>query len=110
MSADRAQVAADGEDLVFITVNARDAEGRLHPLADDLVRFSGTGPGEIAAVGNGNPLSFEPFNADRRHLFYGKALLIVRPHEGEGGLITVKAVSPELEPAQLEIKTRSGGG
>jgi beta-galactosidase len=84
-----------------------DADGRQHPLADDQVHFSVSGAGEIAAVGNGNPLSFEPFIADRRHLFYGKALLIVRPHAGKGGVITVKAVSAELEPAELEIQTHS---
>jgi len=105
--ADRTRVRADGEDLVFITVNALDSQGRQHPLADDLVRFSVSGPGEIAAVGNGNPLSFEPFIADRRHLFYGKALLIVRPLKGEGGVIRVQAVSPELEGAELEIQTIS---
>jgi len=101
--ADRGEVAADGEDLVFVTVNALDAQGRQHPLADDLVHFSLDGPGEIAAVGNGNPLSFEPFNADRRQLFYGKALLIVRPLAGDGGAITVTAASAELEPASITI-------
>jgi hypothetical protein len=103
--ADRTEVAADGEDLVFITVNALDAEGRQHPLADDLVHFTVEGAGEIAALGNGNPLSFEPFNSDRRQLFYGKALLIVRPLPGEGGTISVKAVSAELEAAELEISS-----
>ena len=104
--ADRSEVSADGEDLVFVTVNALDEQGRQNPLAQDQVRFLVSGAGEIAAVGNGNPLSFEPFKSDRRHLFYGKAQLIVRPHSGDDGTITVKAVSAELEPAELLIKTR----
>jgi beta-galactosidase len=104
--ADRGAVAADGEDLVFVTVNALDAAGRPHPLADDLVHFTVEGAGEIEAVGNGNPLSLEPFRADRRQLFYGKALLIVRPQAGAGGAITVRAVSAELAPAELRIETR----
>ena len=37
--ADRNPVAADGEDLVFVTVSAMDAEGRQQPLAHDLVYF-----------------------------------------------------------------------
>jgi len=106
LTADRTAVAADGEDLAFITVEALDGEGRAHPLADDLVHFVVEGAGEIAATGNGNPLSFEPFQADRRQLFYGKALLIVRPHAGKGGRIEVRASSPELEAAELEIETR----
>ena len=105
--ADRPVVNADGEDLVFVTVNARDAAGRPHPLADDLVHFAVSGAGRIEAVANGNPLSFEPFRADRRQLFYGKALLILRPDRGAGGTITVTATAPELQPAKLMIETRA---
>jgi hypothetical protein len=105
--ADRDAISADGEDLVFVTVNALDTEGRQHPLAHDLVYFEVEGAGEIEAVANGNPLSFEPFKANRRQLFYGKALLIVRPWSGKGGTITVKATSPELAPASLVINTKA---
>jgi len=86
-------------------VQAVDAEGRPHPLADDLVRFAVEGPASIAAVGNGDPLSFEPFVSDRRHLFYGKALLILRPERGTGGSISVRATSPELETGTLMLET-----
>jgi hypothetical protein len=85
LTADRNRIAADGEDLVFITAEALDAAGRPHPLAENLVHFSVDGPAQIAAVGNGNPLSFESFLADRQQLFYGKALLILRPQSGPGG-------------------------
>jgi beta-galactosidase len=104
LQADRSRVLADGEDLVFVTVEALDARRREHPLADNLVRFEVEGAGEIAAVGNGNPLSFEPFLADRRHLFYGKALLVIRPQAGAGGVITVTATSPGLESAAVQIE------
>ena len=109
LTADRPAIAADGEDLAFITVEALDAEGRPHPLADDLVHFTLSGPGEIAAVGNGNPLSFEPFQADRRQLFYGKALLIVRPLAGDGGPIAVRATAAELQAAELTLEARAPG-
>jgi hypothetical protein len=33
-------------------------------------------------VGNGNPLSLDPFQADNRTLFYGKAMLILRAGDG----------------------------
>jgi len=106
MAADRNLIRADGEDLVFVTVSAQDTQGRQHPLASDEVFFTMTGPGEIAAVANGDPLSLEPFIADRRHLFYGKALVIVRPLAGQGGQIRIKAVATELEGAELVIESR----
>ena len=45
--------------------------------------FKVDGPGEIVGVGNGNPLSLEPFQAGYRKLFFGKAMLIVRTIEGQ---------------------------
>lgn len=109
LSADRGTVAADGEDLVFVTVSALDTDGRPHPLANDLVTFEIEGPGRIEAVGNGNPLSLEPFRADRRQLFYGKAMLIVRPHDGEAGTIKIRALSAELEAVEIEVEATNGG-
>jgi hypothetical protein len=107
LTADRSRIAADGEDLVFITTEALDAAGRPHPLAENLVHFAVDGPASIAAVGNGNPLSFEPFMADRRQLYYGKALLILRPRPGPGGTITVTARAPELQPATVRIESQA---
>ncbi|MBD3186333.1 DUF4982 domain-containing protein, partial [Candidatus Bathyarchaeota archaeon] len=75
---DRACINADGYDIVYLTVSARDATGILVPRAQDLVTFSVEGPGKIIAVGNGNPISHEPFNDQQRHLFSGKALGILQ--------------------------------
>ncbi len=108
LSTDRDLVRADGEDLAFVTVEALDSAGRPNPLAENLVHFTVTGAGHIEAVGNGNPLSFEPFQADRRQLFYGKALLILRPDAGEGGAISVEATSPGLGAASLKIDALPG--
>lgn len=105
LEADRGRLTADGEDLAFITVQAVDAEGRPHPLAQDLVHFTLEGPGTIVAVGNGNPLSFEPFVADRRSLFFGKALLVVRSSSSASGPLTVKATAPGLASATITLET-----
>ena len=50
-------------------MEAFDAKGNPCLLADNLVHFALKGPAEIAGVGNGNPLSLEPFQADYRKLF-----------------------------------------
>jgi beta-galactosidase len=104
LTPDRTRLEASGDDLSYILVEALDAEGNLCPLADNLVRFSVEGPAEIAGVGNGNPLSFEPFQADYRKLFYGKAMLIVRTQEGRTGTIRVKAMSEGLSDGTAELK------
>jgi beta-galactosidase len=105
LSPDRNRLAAIGEDLCYILVEAVDEKGALCPLADNLVRFKVTGPAEIAAVGNGNPLSLEPFQADYRKLFYGKAMLILRTIAGPGGKIQVSAESVGLQGANVAVQS-----
>jgi beta-galactosidase len=86
-------------------VEALDENGTLCPLADNLVSFKIEGPGEIAGVGNGNPLSYEPFQADYRKLFYGKAMLILRTIEGKTGMIKVTATAENMEDNVALLKT-----
>lgn len=104
LTPDRHNLAADGHDLSYILVEAYDENGVPCPLADNLIQFDIDGPAEIAGVGNGNPLSIEPFQADYRKLFYGKAMLILRSVEGRAGSIQVIARSDGL-PAGRTVLT-----
>jgi beta-galactosidase len=93
---DREEITADGYDLSYITVRVEDRKGNLCPLVDNLVNFEVIGAGEIAAVGNGNSATTEPFQADFRKAFNGLAMLIVRS-KPEAGQIKVKAWSAGLK-------------
>jgi hypothetical protein len=103
LTPDRKQVAASGDDLCYLLVEALDADGNPCPLADNVIEFEVEGPAEIAGVGNGNPLSLEDYQADHRKLFYGKALLIIRAEEGQGGEISITAKSDGLDSAMSKI-------
>ncbi len=103
--ADRAKIAADGDDLSFITVRVEDKDGTLCPAADNLVKFRVEGAGAIAAVDNGDATSLAPFQADNRKAFNGLALLIVRSKKGHAGEIRVSATSEGLRPARTVIAT-----
>jgi hypothetical protein len=96
LTADRTTLAATGEDLSYILIEALDAQGNLAPLADNLVQFDVQGLGEIAAIDNGDELSLASFQDSRHKLFYGKAMLIVRAKEGQPGKIQVTARSQGL--------------
>ncbi|MFH1371644.1 MAG: beta-galactosidase GalB [Planctomycetota bacterium] len=106
LTPDRTELKAAGDDLCYVLVEALDAKGTLCPLADNLVRFKIEGPAEIAGVGNGNPLSLEPFQADYRKLFFGKAILILRTKEGQGGKIHITAESDGLKSAEVTVQSR----
>jgi hypothetical protein len=96
LTPDRTALAATGEDLSFLLVEALDAQGNPAPLADNLVQFEVQGPGEIAGIDSGDQLSLEPFQDSQHKLFYGKATLIVRAREGQSGKIQVTARSQGL--------------
>ena len=60
LTPDRTTVNSDGEDLSILTVAVTDAQGRVVPVADNLVSFEISGNGKIIGVGNGDPSSHEP--------------------------------------------------
>jgi len=60
LTPDRSIINADGEDVSVFTVSVADAQGRIVPVATNLVHFDLSGPGKILGVGNGDPSCHEP--------------------------------------------------
>jgi beta-galactosidase len=103
---DRTAIDADGRDLCFVTVKIVDKDGIFCPTADNRVNFKIAGPGQIAAVGNGDSMSYESFRADHRKAFNGLCLLVIRS-EQIPGKIKVTATSDHLRSALLLITANS---
>jgi beta-galactosidase len=103
LTADRPRIAADGTDLSFVTVKLFDKKGILIPDAKNSVQFSITGPGFIAGVDNGDPVSHEPFKASQRKLMAGMALVIVQS-SGKPGAITLTARVEGLPEAKVIVE------
>lgn len=106
LTADRTLIAADGQDLSFITVDVVDQAGQVVPRTHNSVSFSITGPAEIIATGNGDPTNHESFQASSRKVFNGKALVIVRSIAGKKGKVTVTAESDGLIKTSTTIRTK----
>ncbi|MHC4791128.1 MAG: DUF4982 domain-containing protein, partial [Planctomycetota bacterium] len=102
---DRETITADGEDLSFVTVRIVDKQGNLCPLADNLVCFKIEGSGQVACVGNGNPISHESYQAKERKAFHGLCLVVVRSTKQEGDL-RLTANSEGLQSGQILLKTK----
>lgn len=103
LSPDRSTISSGGMDLSYILVEAFDEDGNAHPLAMDRVQIEVEGPAELAGVGNGNPQSYEPFQADYVDLFYGKAMIILKSGY-QSGDVKVSVSSDELEGASVELR------
>jgi beta-galactosidase len=103
---DRKQVTANGQDLAYVTVRVLDAEGRLCPEADTLVHFDVAGEGRLAAVGNGNPIDHDDYQASQRKAFHGLCLAILKTGK-TSGTIRLTARADGLEPANVSVQTSS---
>jgi len=106
LTPDRTTIDANGNDLSYIMVEAYDKDGNLCPLAENMINFTINGPGEIAAVGNGNPQSLEPYVANYRKLFFGKAMLILQSKDNKSGNIDIEASAEGLKTAKVSITSK----
>jgi beta-galactosidase len=102
---DRVALHADGKDISFVTVRITDKDGNLCPSADNLVKFSVSDLGTIAAVGNGDPATMAAFQSNKRKAFNGLCMLMVKTTK-KSGLITVQATSDTLQTASVSLRVK----
>lgn len=103
---DRQQVAADGNDLAFITVQVLDAAGRPVPDATNRISFTVEGPGTLVATDNGDPQDLEAFHSPSRKALSGMALAIVRSVKGKPGTMHITVSGAGLEKTAIEVITK----
>jgi beta-galactosidase len=109
---DCASINADGEDAAMVRVEIRDAQDRLCPLADNLVKLKISENGQIIGVGNGDPSSHESDRTSERKAFNGLCQIIIQAKKTSGDIkltaqsdglpqtgITIKAQQCPLRPA-----------
>jgi beta-galactosidase len=97
---------ADGADLQYVRVYAVDSKGRKVLTADpnDVV-FEVSGSAELIAVDNGDHRSDELFAGNKRKLYRGFALAILRSGIDEG-TVRIKASSKGLRSAEAKLQMR----
>lgn len=78
IEADNSQWKADGKDLQHLRITAIDRQGRRVWDVNDPLVFKVEGPAEIVATDNGDLQSDEVHVGNRRHLYHGSALVILR--------------------------------
>jgi beta-galactosidase len=105
LSVDRATIAADGQDLAYITADVQDAAGVFVPTANNSITFAVSGAGKLAGVDNGDPIDLTAYSSPTRKAFSGKALAIVQS-TGAPGPITVTATSSGLTAGSVSVTAR----
>ena len=91
---------ADGEDLVYITVQVADKNGNLVPTDTRKVNFKVSGAGKFRAAANGDPTCTELFHEPDMTLFSGALTAIIQSSE-ESGKIVFEAYAKGVKPAKI---------
>lgn len=106
LSVDKTELAADGRDLAFATLEVVDAEGRVVPDAYVDVSFDVEGVGKIVATDSGDATDQVSYRSPNRRSFAGLISAIVRSERGAAGKMKLTASSEGLESAAVEIDVR----
>jgi beta-galactosidase len=106
LSADRNPIDADGQDLVFVTIDVQDENGVFVPTANPSITVSVTGSGQLVGLDNGDPTDTTSYKGTSRKAFNGKALAIVRA-TGTAGDITISASASGLSAAPLVVSAQA---
>jgi len=104
LAADRATIQSGGGDLAFVTIEIQDRGGVLVRHGEPSVTVEVGGPGELIAIGSGNPRSEESYTGSSHKAFQGRLLAVVRS-AAQPGTITVTVQATGLPATRIELQS-----
>ena len=102
LTADRTEMAADGQSLSFIAVEVVDGDGLVVPTADARLTFALQGPAELLAAGNADIKDDDPYFDTSHRAFQGRALAVVRSGR-RGGKVTLTVSADGLSAGKAVV-------
>ncbi len=105
LTADKASLVSDGQDLVYIVVEVLDADGRIVPDAALPLHFSLSGPGVLKAAGNADLTDNSGYTGTEVNTWKGRALAILKSSPKKGN-IHFSVSSPGLNSSPITIPVR----
>jgi len=105
LTADRATIHANRNDLSYVTVEVVDAHGQRVPNAEIEIHFTLDGVGELAGQASGAPNKPASFQAPVCTTFKGRCVAILRP-TGTEGQILLKANGEGLAPSEISVSVQ----
>jgi len=103
LTADHKKLLANGQDLAYVTIEITDSAGIVQPNAINRLHFKIEGPATIAGADNADLKDTDPYAADTRKAWHGRALVVIRSTHSSGD-IKLTVTSPNLSGAILYIK------
>lgn len=102
LTPNRTTMVADGEDLIYITVQVADKDGNIVPTDNRNIKFNVKGAGKFRATANGDPTCLNLFHLPEMPLFSGAATAIVQAGNEPGKMI-FEAKAKGVKSAKLEL-------
>jgi len=106
LSVDRETIRADRRDVAHVTVKVVDAQGRMHPDADNEISFEIQGEGTLIGLDNGDMGNAEGYKGKQKKAFHGMCLALVQS-TGRAGQVRITATSSGLRAGTVTVTTRS---
>ena len=104
LSKDKAEISANGKDLMYVTVEIQDQDGQFVNSAQNPVTFKVQGPAKIIGVDNGVQTDHTSYQSLTRKAGRGKVVAIVQSTE-QAGEITVTATAQGLESGEIKFNS-----
>ena len=101
LTTDRRTIAADGQDLAFITVEVVDDKGNICPEAAIPCDISVSGAGKFMSAVSADLKDIEPYTSTRVKTWKGRAMIVVRSSRKAGQ--TKVSVKSSLPTASISI-------
>ena len=105
LTPNRTEIKADGNDLVYVTVQVADKNGNIVPDDARMVKFTVSGDAEFLATANGAPTCLLSFDQPKMNLFSGAATAILRAGT-TAGKATLTVTAPGVKAATLTIDVK----
>lgn len=106
LNAERSEIAADGDDLVYVVASIVDENGTVCPTACDRLYFEVSGAGELLTTDNGDQRETESFARHDKKALSGLCVACVRSLAGEVGKITVTVRADGLRGSSVDVLTK----
>ena len=101
LTADKAVMRHDGQDLTFVTVEVVDSKGRVCPDAAIDCKATVKGSGQLLAFASADLKDTEPTTSPRVKTWKGRAMLVVRSGKTKGK--TQVSITSQLPTASFTI-------
>ncbi|NLP35196.1 MAG: DUF4982 domain-containing protein [Clostridiales bacterium] len=103
MEADKTELKADGQDLIFVTISTEDEDGNYVANANNRIEVEVSGAGRLVGLDNGNSTDYDSYKGTSKRLFSGKLLAIIAA-KFDAGDIKIRATSNGLKESELILK------